>query len=347
MESAPKRLSHGCNRIQSHHRSLQRIAVFRALKLGDMLCAVPALRGLRSVFPRAEITLIGLPWAHEFAARFPGYIDRFLPFPGFPGLPEQGVSARALARFLRTVQARHYALAVQMHGSGEISNGIVSLFGARETAGFHVPGARVQAPVRALPYPEQGTEVQRLLALARFLGADNLCDTLEFPVTEQDEQSRRRLVAGTQLDAGYVCVHAGCASAAAWPTNAFATVADAVAARGWRVVLTGTPGERARAQAVAETMRFPCIDVVGKTDLGTLAALLAHARLLVSNDTGVVHLAQAVGAPTVVIFTNADVARWAPRDRRRHRVLEGATVERTLESVSELLGQERDNADAA
>jgi ADP-heptose:LPS heptosyltransferase len=65
----------------------------------------------------------------------------------------------------------------------------------------------------------------------------------------------------------------------------------------------------------------PAVDVSGRTDLGMLAAILSHSRLLVCNDTGVSHLADALGVPSVVISTGNNPERWAPRNRARHRVL--------------------------
>src|SRR3954468_7834068 len=96
---------------------LKKIVVFRALQIGDMLCSIPAIRALRGAYPTAEIVLVGLPWAKMLVERFPNYFNSLIPFPGFPGLPEQPVNRLAIPSFLQEIQGHKFDLALQMHGS--------------------------------------------------------------------------------------------------------------------------------------------------------------------------------------------------------------------------------------
>jgi len=116
---------------------VRRIAVFRALQLGDMLVAVPALRALRAGYPEADITLIGLSWAASFAAQLPYYVNHFLSFPGYPGIDEADYDEATTAAFIAQARAHDYDLVIQMHGSGGQSNPFALALGGRVTAGYY------------------------------------------------------------------------------------------------------------------------------------------------------------------------------------------------------------------
>ncbi len=292
----------------------------RALMLGDLLCAVPALRSFRAAFPEAEIVLVGLGWARELVPRFRHLLDGFLELPGFPGLQEAEPRVGELPAFLEQAHRLELDLALQLHGSGRVTNPLAFLLGARRTAGFYPPGEACPDPELFVPYPERGHEIHRLLRLPQHLGLPIGDDRLEFPLRAEDEAEVAAVSPGLARGA-YACIHPGARSAAPWEPEAFAYVADVIAVHGLDVVLTGTAGERETARAVARASSAPLVDLAGRTSLGGLAALLAGARLLVSNDTGVSHLAAALAVPSVVVVTTSDPGRWAPLDRELHRAV--------------------------
>jgi ADP-heptose:LPS heptosyltransferase len=140
---------------------------------------------------------------------------------------------------------------------------------------------------------------------------------LEFPLREADWQHWRSL----RLH-DYAVLHPGSQLASRrWPAERFAEVGDALAAEGLRVVLTGTASEAPLTQKIKVEMRNPAMDLAGRTTLGTLGALVARARLVVCNDTGVSHIAAAMRTPSVVVACGSDPRRWAPLNRELHRVL--------------------------
>lgn len=299
---------------------MKRIGVFRALMLGDLLCAVPALRALRGAWPGAEIVLIGLPWARALAGRLAA-VDRFVEFPGYPGLPERDCDAAALPAFFDRLRAERFDLLVQLHGSGGIVNPMLARSGAR-LAGFFEPGAAGPPLAPGCPWPRTGHEIERLLALTDRLGCPRRGLHLEWPAADDDRLALARAWPAAARGEPYACVHPGAQlPSRRWPPERFAAVADALAARGCRVVLTGTEAERPLVAAVRAAMRQPADELAGRTTLWTLGALVAGARLVVCNDTGLSHVAAAVGTPSVVVSSGADAARWRPLDARLHEVL--------------------------
>jgi ADP-heptose:LPS heptosyltransferase len=314
-----------------HRLDIQSVAVFRALHLGDMLCAVPALRALRTALPNAHVTLVGLPWAAQFAERFATYVDEFIAFPGHPLLPEQPVRQADLTPFYARLCERKFSLGLQLHGSGDISNEIVTGFGAQAMAGF-TRGEPAQREHTALfPYPAVGAEPERLLGLVERLGAKAAGDHLEFPLAQEDESELRASGVANDLAPGsYICIHPGARQPdKCWPPQHFAEVADKLADEfGVRVVLTGSAAEAPLASEVAGHMRAPALNAAAPISIGAMAALMRGARLLVCNDTGVSHIAAGLKLKSVVIFSKADIARWAPLDRHNHRCIWDPDAER-------------------
>jgi len=323
----------------------RRIVVLRALKLGDMLCAVPAFRALRAAFPEAEVVLAGLPWAVEFVDRYRCFLDGFREFPGYPGLPEREPEMERVQTFLKAMQAEQFDLCIQMHGSGGITNGLTARFGARQRAGFFEPGKTCPDPGTFLPYPDRGLELRRLLRLLEHLGIPARGEHLEFPIRDDDIRQARQLREAYGLRPHeYACIHPGASvPARRWSPERFADVASALANQGLEIVLTGSAEERELTRAVARGMPFSPIDLAGRTGLGSLAGLLAEAELLVCNDTGVSHLADALQVPSVVISTGNNPERWAPIDRHLHKVLcrdSGVRAEEVVAASFELLADE-------
>jgi ADP-heptose:LPS heptosyltransferase len=300
---------------------VKRIAVFRALMLGDLLCATPALRAIRQAWPQAEITLIGLPWARELAERL-SCIDRFEVFPGHPAFPESIADLAAWPAFLQRMQGCEFDLLVQLHGSGDVVNGLLSLFGARHLATFNEPGRYGGDASLSVGWPSCGSETQRLLALTDRIGIARHGYAMEFPVRQGDRESLHAKVAQLATIGAYACVHPGAQlPSRRWPPERFAAVADALARRGLAIVLTGSANEQPLVDRVRRAMTHQAIDLCGRTTLFELGALVEGATLVACNDTGLSHIAAAVGTPSVVISSGADVLRWAPHDSLKHRVL--------------------------
>ena len=302
--------------------SVKKIAVFRTLQLGDMLCAIPAIRSLRTAYPAAHITLLGLPWAKSLITRFPDYFDEFIHFPGYPGLPEQTFNSHEFLEFLSVTQRESYDLALQMQGNGTLVNPMMELFGAAHTAGFFYKDVYYPDNGLFVEYPEHCHEIERHLKLMEFLGLETQGSYLEFPLYEPDYAELTAL--GLPITAKeYVCVHPGSRGAwRQWPPEHFATLADYCAGAGLKVLVTGTRDELDLVTQVTTLMQHEAIVVAGKTSLGAMGALIERASLLISNCTGVSHIAAAVKTPGIVISMDGEPERWGPLNHDLHRTID-------------------------
>lgn len=302
-------------------QEIKKIGIFRALQLGDLLCTIPAIRALRNAYPHAKIILLGLPWAKSFTGRFDRYFDGFIHFPGFPGLPEQDFDAKVFPAFIEQMQAEQFDLLLQMQGNGSVVNPMMELLGAKHVAGFKTAGHYAPDNGLFLDYPDHGPEIDRHISLVEHLGCAPLGNELEFPLSEADMADLRSLNLPIKPQR-YVCIHPGSRGLwRQWPVNYFAALADFCIDQGYKAVITGTKDETDITNAVISQMRNTPIDTTGKTSLGAVGALISNAALLISNCTGVSHIAAAFKTPSVVISMDGEPHRWGPIDTFRHRTI--------------------------
>ncbi len=298
----------------------RRVVLVRASRIGDFICATPALRALRAALPGAEITLVGLPFVRDLVARSP-HLDRYTEFPGFPGLAEQFFDAHRAVQFFQQMQAEQFDLAIQMNGSGTFANPFTLMLGARMTAGFVHDANWPMRLDAACPMPETGYEVRRWLALTTFLGASAQGEATEFVLWPEDHAAAEKLLAGAELP--LLGLHpAARESTRRWMPERFAHVARELQRQcGGTVVLVGSAEERGVAEQIAKESGVRCLNLAGRTSLPELGAVIARLALLLTNDSGPAHIAYALGTPSVTIFGATDPARWGPLDPSRHRVV--------------------------
>ncbi|MBV9962828.1 MAG: glycosyltransferase family 9 protein [Parafilimonas sp.] len=302
-------------------QNIKKIAVFRALQLGDMLCAVPAMRALRKAYPTAEITLLGLPWAQSFVDRFNNYFDRFIHFPGCQGLPEQDYDEQVLHAFIKQMKKEKFDLVLQMQGNGTIVNPLMFLFDAKHVAGFYNDDSYVASDL-FLEYPNHGPEVERHMALMNHLGIPSAGTALEFPLTEKDYKDHSGLLIPI-IEKQYVVVHPGSrGNWRQWPPASFAVLADYCIEQGFTVVVTATNDEKEITRELFKCMHHPAIDLTGKTSLGAVAVMIQNAFMLIANCTGVSHIASSVQTPSVIISMDGEPERWAPLNKEIHRAVD-------------------------
>jgi ADP-heptose:LPS heptosyltransferase len=312
------RVGMGVGPVLERFDDVSRIAVLRGGGLGDLIFAIPAMAALKTAYPGATLTLLGSP-VHEAltrATRSPVDDVQVLPFA--EGVRPGREDPDELDRFFTRMRERRFDLAVQLHGGGRYSNPFLLRLGARHTVGTRTADAA--SLERTVPYLYYQHEPLRALEVAGFAGA--------FPV----DLEARLLPAGgsdaalpAELDQSaspLVVLHPGATDPRRrWPPERFAELAAACAADGCRVVVVGDESERPLAEQVSELAGHPAVSsLAGALDMNGLVALLARSAVVVGNDSGPRHLAQALDIPTVGIFWAGNVINAGALGRSMHRI---------------------------
>jgi ADP-heptose:LPS heptosyltransferase len=289
------------------------ILALRPNAIGDFMFSLPALHALRHSYPQAKIVLLGKQWHAQFLHGRPGPIDEVIVMPPFPGVgaaPDAQIDPEPGRAFVSAMREAGFDLAVQMYGGGRYSNAFIMRLGARLTIGAKTPEA---APLdRSIAYGDFSNRRLELLQVVALAGAQPYPIACEVEVTENDRRLGARALPdmpGQRL----VVLHPGASDPRRrWPAERYAAVADELAGRGALIAISGTGTEAALAQAIIGHMRHGALDLTGGLSLPALCGLLERAVMVISNDTGPLHLALALGTPAVGVFWLTNLMESCP-----------------------------------
>jgi lipopolysaccharide heptosyltransferase II len=311
-----------------------RFLLIRPDHIGDLLFFTPALRALREAFPHAHLSCMIGPWGKAVLENNP-HLDEIITcdFPGFSRKPKDSSLApyRALRIWRRRLASGGYDAAIVLrfdHWWGAL---LAYLAGIPYRIGYAIPECQPFLS-HALPYDHDRHEVQQNLTLVHEairqagLSSPDGPPALEYAVSQQDQEYARTFLVsgGVKATDNVVVIHPGAgAPVKLWRPEALAEVADALRERHHtHILITGGPDDLDLAWSVYAHMRSDALVAAGKTTLGQLAALLQLAQLAIGPDSGPLHLAVAVGTPTVHLYGPVDARKFGPAgDPGKHMVL--------------------------
>lgn len=301
---------------------LRRILAVRLDNVGDVIMLGPALRALRAALPAALVTLMAspagaqaaplLPWVDDVLVHRALWQDASGALAFDPGAEEALITQLRAGRFDAALVFTSFSQSPYPPAYACYLAGIPVRIGQARDFG----GGMLSTWVT--PLADATHQVDRNLHLLEACGLEPGGRALELRVPPAAAATVARLLEEAGVDPGEPCVVlapvASC-PARTYPAERFATVAAALGERGVPVVVVGREAERAAAQPVlAAPARRPVADLVGRTTVPELAALVARASVVLTNNSSALHLADAFGRPAVVLYAGTDLeSQWRPR----------------------------------
>ena len=321
--------------------------------VGDAVLAIPAMKAVRERFSQAEITLMVRPWVAGLFKSAP-FIDKVWSEEKPSGLGDW-------MRVTRNIRTGGFDLALLLPNSFESALAMF-LGGVPQRVGYATDGRRWMLTNSITPGGGSRHQVHYYLDLVKILSAGTDQPSIEIEATNEERANARRLLGaeGIAGSARFLVLNAGAAygSAKRWHEDRFATAADTLARElGFHVALIGSQAERPIAEQIRDRMKTTAAVLNGKTSLETLIGVLAESALMITNDSGPMHIAAALGIPTVAVFGSTDervTGPYGPRTRIvkhpvecspcllrecpiDHRCMNSVTVEDVCKAARELV----------
>lgn len=302
-------------------QQVKRILIYGANWVGDALMTTPALSCIRRAFQESHISALTVPGVEGVYQGHP-YLDETIPY-------ERGGKHRGTAgkrRLIRELRAGHFNMVVLFPNSFE--SALLAFWGRIPVRIGYVAdgrGALLTHPIKRDRTITERHQVGYYLGLPQSLGWREGERRIFLSVSEESEQRVKGLLQGQgwQGKQRLVAFAPGAYYGAAkkWDLSRYAQVADALMAdHSAQIVIVGSQKDRKEAEVMVSKMRGKAWDLAGRTTLGQLAALLAKCSVLITNDSGAMHVAAATQTPIIALFGPTDPAKTSPYGVR-HRIL--------------------------
>jgi ADP-heptose:LPS heptosyltransferase len=294
---------------------VKKIAVLRANALGDYIFATPALNALRETFPNAEIVYLGRILHKELLSNRPGPVDRVIVVPSYPGISAaEGTQpdAAELDRFFGEMQKEQFDIAIQIHGGGKNSNPFLLRLGAKKTVGLKTPDA-AELDI-TVPYIIYFSEILRNLEVVSKIGARPKSIETSISVTEKDIEEANEILHNPD-GKPLAFIQPGASDIRRqWPPENFARVCDFLVEQGMHVCISGAEFEKPIAEKIVALMMYKneVQNICARISLSGLVGVISKADLVISNDTGPLHVAYALKKPAVGIYWVGNMINGTP-----------------------------------
>ncbi|MCX5680314.1 MAG: lipopolysaccharide heptosyltransferase II [Candidatus Omnitrophica bacterium] len=304
----------GAGQARSEVENYKNILVVRLDRMGDVVLSTPALKALRDAYPDSRITFMVRPYVKDIAQGNPS-VNEVIIYDKGRGFLEN-------LEFIRRLRNKKFDLAVVLHPTFR-TNWIVFLSGIPKRLGFdrkRKMGILLTDKIPDMKHLGLKHEIDYTLDILRYIGVNVKDRKMHVPVN-QDSQARSREAlerGGISENDTVVVINPGASCPSKrWPAKKFAEAADMlVKSRGVKIVIISGKEDKGFGEKVAFSMKESCLDLSGKTTVGDIAGILKRAKLFISNDSGPVHVACAIGTPVVAIFGRCDRGlsprRWGP-----------------------------------
>ena len=294
---------------------IHRILIRATNWVGDAVMTMPALEAVRANFPDADITVLARPWVIPLLENHPA-VNRVIPYRRGNGFKNDFLE---IIHVIRQIRAEDFNLAILFQNAFEAAL-LTFLGGIKNRVGYNTDGRGflLSHGVRRRDDIMKGHQVEYYLAILRGMDwqAKSKDPTLFVDPKEIESVGAMLLTHGIDVGHFVVALSPGAiyGPAKRWPAERFAQIGDSAAEKwGAKVLILGSEGEKEIRDGVSKAMKQSALNLSGMTSLAGAMALIKRCGFFVTNDSGLMHVAAAIGVPLVAVFGSTDPIATGPR----------------------------------